>query len=191
MSALCIGCYADPDVQPDCSICRGTGLSQWIPLADRPWDEMAPNLWLGGYDFHPLSSGRDNYTTEMIMAAGFDVVISFYPPYGVDLGRVEHHAMRIPDGFLGSGELIRDHFRKVRSPFCLVNKAFVDYLLASEEASLVQRFANALDWARRRKEADLEMAVLSQTLIGQEAAASVRLDGETQVIENATYGDQT
>jgi hypothetical protein len=187
---------------------------------------MAPNLWLGGYDYHPAGTTRASFTTEMIVREKFDVVISFYRPYGVDLSRVEHHSMRIPDGALTAeelagvqslaelaylrsttgqkvlihcqaginrsslcmvyalqrrgwtAELAIDHIRATRSPFCLVNEDFVGYLTMPER---VWDLSAGIDGAPLLGVVMDEVDFMSA--LYPEAAASVRLDGETQVID--------
>lgn len=176
---LCPVCFAGAG-QADCATCQGTGgvvARDWAP---RPWDEVAPNLWLGGHDWagEPPSPGGQESETEHLAAAGFDVIISFYKRWGCEAPEgVEEHYHRIPDGVLDSAELRRvrelgelaarrasegkkvlircqagfnrsslcmvfamrqlgwgtkdaiDHIRATRSPDCLCNGTFVQYLM--------------------------------------------------------------
>lgn len=47
---LCVVCQAGPE-QADCAACAGRGLLMDIPYPERPWDEVAPNLWIGGHQY--------------------------------------------------------------------------------------------------------------------------------------------
>ena len=96
---LCPSCHADPEKQPDCETCFGSGAPRSVPYCDDPWNEVVPGLWVGGHDYDDFLPKET--PTYMLEEAGFDVVISFYsrpgchPPVGV-----EHHYYRISDGRL-------------------------------------------------------------------------------------------
>lgn len=77
----CVICKADPEIQPDCAECRGTGLILHIPFCPRPWDEAMPGLWIGGHDCQPSA---ENMHGECIVTDEFDLVFSLYmrPGYG-------------------------------------------------------------------------------------------------------------
>lgn len=112
----CTSCEARAELQPDCRACAGTGQPLTIEWCSAPWNQIAPNLWLGGHDWRDPES-TEKYegfmspcetTTEDLARAGFDVVISFYSRLGCEPpAGAEHHHHRIPDGELGDHDLQR------------------------------------------------------------------------------------
>ena len=74
----------------------------FIPFAINPWDEIVPNLWMGGMYFGPAM-------TPCAPENQFDVVISMAGKGGLGT-RVTYpgvlvHSFFIDDGILGLGEL--------------------------------------------------------------------------------------
>lgn len=178
---VCVVCLGDPDVMADCKACAGSGLVRNVPFASRRWDQLAPNLWIGGHDWSPDGSW-DGHSIEAdeVAEAGFDFIVSFYKRWGATPPGVEEVYQRIPDGDLdeedlrsvralavraaeqsraGRKTLIRcqaglnraslcsayalvhlgftpqaaiEHIRRTRSPYCLCNGSFVNYLLKEE-----------------------------------------------------------
>jgi protein-tyrosine phosphatase len=118
----CPVCKANPDEMPDCAECVGRGHVDHIPFCPNPWDEVFPNLWVGGHDCMPSDARpkgecrlSDTWAEEW-----FDVVISLYHPKKFDLetlrwapddsflppdvtpvgNYVEHYYLRIADAEL-------------------------------------------------------------------------------------------
>ncbi|RFS87000.1 protein phosphatase [Actinomadura spongiicola] len=108
------------------------------PDAEHPWNEIVPNLWMGGHH-HTAASGE---RVPAIVRDEFDTVISLYqrdghgPPLHVD-----HHYEGMPDGPLTAAQLeavcrLADIagddavflIRYRRSKWALNNHLFVDYL---------------------------------------------------------------
>lgn len=92
---LCHECYAEPGAMPDCGACHGTGRATRMPLCDRPWDEVAPGLFMGGHDVRSQSAKACVVTDE------FDLVVSltFREGYGPS-PEVEHVVVRLADAVL-------------------------------------------------------------------------------------------
>jgi hypothetical protein len=113
---ICPVCQADPEKTPDCDHCVGRGVVDHIPFADRPWDEVFPNLWLGGHDCQPSDEWPNGDC--FLFDQDFDVVISLYtrkgivpgegwgpdprflPPAETSRGPVEHYQHRMADSEL-------------------------------------------------------------------------------------------
>ena len=95
---LCHVCYGEPEVQPDCASCRGSGRATSIPLCRDPWNEVAPGIWMGGHDV------RSQSRTACVVTDQFDVVVSMTTRegYGPDEG-VEHHDARMADAGVDAG----------------------------------------------------------------------------------------
>jgi protein-tyrosine phosphatase len=95
---ICHVCYAEPDAQPDCASCRGSGRATSIPLCAEPWNEVVPGLWMGGHDV------RSQSQTACVVTDQFDVVVSMTTRHGFgpDDG-VEHHVARMADANVDAG----------------------------------------------------------------------------------------
>lgn len=95
---LCHVCYAEPDAQPDCEACRGSGRATSVPLCTDAWNEVVPGVWMGGHDV------RSQSPTACVVTDQFDVVVSLTARsgYGPDDG-VEHHVARMSDAGVGAG----------------------------------------------------------------------------------------
>lgn len=72
---ICPVCQGDKEKMPDCSACKGRGKTDNIPYCDRPWDEVAPNLWLGGHDCQPAGAPP---LGDCCPGSTFDMVVSLY-----------------------------------------------------------------------------------------------------------------
>lgn len=107
MSFVCAECHGDPAVVADCARCAGSGVVRNVPFADRRWDEIAPNLWVGGHVWAGDPPSWDGVWIEAseIEEAGFDLLISFYKVFGSSPAGVEEHYCRIPDSRLDDVEL--------------------------------------------------------------------------------------
>ncbi|MFG2353765.1 protein phosphatase [Streptomyces sp. NPDC048521] len=81
---------------------RTRGKQPDVPAPERPWNEIVPGLWMGGYEFR----GRSGRLEFAVVRDEFDVVQSLLrlPGYGPDPG-VEHHVWPIPDGPLDGTQL--------------------------------------------------------------------------------------
>lgn len=104
----CPVCQADPERQPDCRDCAGTGLLRNVAYCQDPWNELIHNLWLGGHDYSPDGAWLGEEAPK-ITSGQFHTVISFYqrpdskrtvPAYDV-----AHHYYRMPDGVLTDADL--------------------------------------------------------------------------------------
>ena len=95
---LCHACYAEPDLQPDCAACHGTGRATSMPLCAEPWNEVVPGLWQGGHDVRSQSSAA------CVVGDEFDLVVSLATRegYGPAEG-VEHVVVRLADAALDAG----------------------------------------------------------------------------------------
>ncbi|MEU5365560.1 dual specificity protein phosphatase family protein [Streptomyces sp. NPDC005925] len=73
-----------------------------VPAPDRPWDEIVPGLWMGGYEF----KGHSGQLEFAVVRGQFDLVQSLVrmPGHGPDPG-VEHQVWPIPDGPLDGTQL--------------------------------------------------------------------------------------
>ncbi|WEO95351.1 protein phosphatase [Streptomyces sp. FXJ1.172] len=80
----------------------GTHGKQPVPAPERPWSEIVPGLWMGGYEVR----GRSGRVEPVVVRDQFDVVQSLLrmPGYGPDPG-IEHHVWPIPDGPLDGTQL--------------------------------------------------------------------------------------
>lgn len=69
-----------------------------VPFASTRWDQIIPNLAMGGHDWN---NAENIWDSDVILTDEFDVVFSLFRRvgHGPDEG-VEHHMLRIPDGFL-------------------------------------------------------------------------------------------
>lgn len=76
--------------------------------ASTPWDEIRPNLWMGGHDWTD-ASGEHRFA---VVTDQFDLVISLYTRAGSgpDPG-VEHEVVEIPDGPLSPDQI--EHVRRL------------------------------------------------------------------------------
>lgn len=98
----CPICQGDPETQPDCSECIGTGTVIHVPWADNAWDEVYPGLYVGGHD---AQAGVDCKVADQ-----FDLVVSLYERYGWGPGEgVVHLTHRMMDGELEEGHHSRLH----------------------------------------------------------------------------------
>lgn len=101
---LCSACYGDRDKQSSCSLCQGRGRTDAIAYADDPWNEIIPNLWVGGHDYRDWQ----RTSTEDLDSEGFEVVASLYQTFhSVPSLGVVHYTLRIPDGDLFDDEIER------------------------------------------------------------------------------------
>lgn len=80
---ICPVCQGDKKKMPDCSACKGRGKTDHIPYCDRPWDEVAPNLWLGGHDCQPSGAPP---LGDCSPGDTFDMVVSLYQRRVRDFG---------------------------------------------------------------------------------------------------------
>lgn len=72
------------------------------PDADAPWNEIVPQLWMGGHHY----GNADGVRVPAIVGTEFDVVISLYQAEGHGPGPdVEHHHLAIPDAVLHAEQL--------------------------------------------------------------------------------------
>lgn len=95
---LCHACYAEPDLQPDCAACHGTGRATSMPLCADPWNEVVPGLWQGGHDVRSQSS------TACVVGDEFDLVVSLATREGYGpAGGVEHVVVRLADAAVDGG----------------------------------------------------------------------------------------
>lgn len=100
---LCPACYGERPAQASCSECFGRGRIDYAFFAERPWDEIVPNLWVGGHDY---AMGWSRTSTEMLDAEGFQVVVSLYETYHSRPSEgVDHYSLVIPDGALEEEEI--------------------------------------------------------------------------------------
>jgi hypothetical protein len=76
---------------------------QGAPSADSPWNEIVPDLWMGGH-FYQDANGR----LPAIVGSEFDVVVSLYHRDGHGPApHIEHHYAKIPDGPLTPAEMAK------------------------------------------------------------------------------------
>lgn len=68
-----------------------------VPFCESPWNEIVPNLWMGGHDYMPLPG----QIVDAVVGDEFDLVVSLYERWGCgpDPG-VGRRYLRIPDGQL-------------------------------------------------------------------------------------------
>ncbi|MEU0501844.1 hypothetical protein [Nocardia sp. NPDC005998] len=72
------------------------------PDADAPWDEIVPQLWMGGHHY----GNGDGVRVPAVVGIEFDVVISLFQADGHGPGPgVEHHHLAIPDAPLHAEQL--------------------------------------------------------------------------------------
>ncbi|MFC4504060.1 MULTISPECIES: protein-tyrosine phosphatase family protein [Streptomyces] len=73
-----------------------------VPAPDRPWDEIAPGLWMGGHEYR----GPSGQPAFAVVRDEFDLVQTLLrlPGHGPDQG-VEHQVWPIPDGPLDGTQL--------------------------------------------------------------------------------------
>lgn len=105
----CPVCRGRRAVMPDCAECAGRGVVDHVPYADRPWDEIVPNLWLGGHACQFNSEVAPEGNCFIREEDGFDLVISlaYQPGFSPPLW-TEHHTHRMADA-----ELDPDHHSRV------------------------------------------------------------------------------
>lgn len=73
-----------------------------IPDADAPWNEIVPQLWMGGHHY----GNAEGLRVPVIVGTEFDVVISLFQAEGHGPGPdVEHHHLTIPDAALLAEQL--------------------------------------------------------------------------------------
>ncbi|WP_433681110.1 protein-tyrosine phosphatase family protein [Nocardia sp. CA-119907] len=72
------------------------------PDADAPWDEIVPQLWMGGHHY----GNGDGVRVPAVVGTEFDVVISLFQADGHGPGPgIEHHHLAIPDAQLHAEQL--------------------------------------------------------------------------------------
>ncbi|MEV6135923.1 hypothetical protein AB0L63_07640 [Nocardia sp. NPDC051990] len=73
-----------------------------IPDANAPWNEIVPQLWMGGHHY----GNAEGVRVPAIVGTEFDVVISLFQAEGHGPGPdVEHHHLAIPDTALHAEQL--------------------------------------------------------------------------------------
>ena len=103
---VCVVCLGDPEVMADCEACAGSGLVRNVPFANSRWNEIAPNLWVGGHDWSPDGSWAGvSIEADEVAEANFQLIISFYKRWGASPPGITEVYQRIPDGDLDEEDL--------------------------------------------------------------------------------------
>lgn len=94
-----------------CPDCDGWGHTQWAALATSPWDEVLPNLWLGGceYNANTIADGRSWTNATVSKNSPFKAVVTMYAKwqqYGPgDRDGIHHYLFPIQDSALTNGAI--------------------------------------------------------------------------------------
>lgn len=105
----CMDC--NPDARDDrtvavpCTGCDGSGWTEWAALADTPWTEITPNLWVGGCEYASVGDSglREWHKAVVTDSDGFDTVITLWDGWNESYGpngwsSIEHFTFPFPDG---------------------------------------------------------------------------------------------
>lgn len=79
---LCPTCTNTPGKRENCETCSGRGKMFSVPFCDRPWDEVTPNLWLGGHDCQ--MTGAPN--GDALPGDNFDLIVSLHQRWTQEMG---------------------------------------------------------------------------------------------------------
>lgn len=77
----CPFCAGIPSVQANCPECAGRGHVDHVPYPERPWDQVAQSLYVGGHQCHP-KNGVPGTVGEVWVRDEFTLVVSLHTVSG-------------------------------------------------------------------------------------------------------------
>lgn len=88
----CVVCHGDLETLIPCPECHGAGVVNGVPWCPRPWDQVIPNLWLGGHH---------TQTDDAVVTDEFDIVVSLFRLWGYGPSQgVQHVYFQMDDADL-------------------------------------------------------------------------------------------